>query len=224
MVPVVILAAGALLRGSTPEFGLAAPIAATLFGRALFHTWFEADNFEWLLMPLACVAAVASGLARGEPATSPASRAGGALVLAALGAWMLGSHLPTTWRLRARDYVSVIDEAATPRRAGVRYIALGETPGTALALLDLPWERIEDTPCDAVSLSALVAAELKAHPVETVVVLPDRFVLSGQPFTMRLRDGLRIDIDGAPDTPLVRFVRRGGLTCAVRLKPAPESR
>lgn len=224
-----IAAAGVLLRGTTPDRRMLAPALVTLAARALFHTWFEADNFEWLMFPIALVAAASAGIARGAPATGPAARCGAALVLAGLVAWMLGSHLPTTWQGRGRVYMGLVEEAAGLRRAGVRFLAQGETPGTALALLDVPFEKIGEVPGRPDQTIDLIAAELGAHPVETVVILSDRFVINGQPYMVSKRERWRLSFDDLPETLTaadglaVRLFRRDGLTLAARFTPAPRT-
>jgi hypothetical protein len=223
-VAAVILAAGLLLRGTSPDRRILAPVLVTLAARALFHTWFEADNFEWLVFPVAALAGVSAGMARGSPATGPVARCAGLLLVGGLVAWMLGTHLRTTWSLRGRSFMSAVEEAVGPDRDRLRFLAQGETPSTALALLGVVrYEKILEVSLHPESTVDLVRAEIAARPVDTVVVLTDRLIVNGQPYFAHQRGALRLPYDEFQDTPFVRFIRREGLTCAVRIRPDPSA-
>jgi hypothetical protein len=126
---------------------------------------------------------------------------------------------------RLGDDLTLRDLVQTP----TRFLAQGETPGTALALLALPFEKLGEIPGRPDQTIDLIAAELRAQPVETVVILSDRFVINGQPYMVSKRERWRLSFDDLPETLTaadgltVRLFRREGLTLAARFTPAPRA-
>jgi hypothetical protein len=224
------LVAGFLLRGTTPHRRLVMPVVLTLVGRAAFHSWYEANNFEWLVMPIALVAAVSAGLCHGEPATGTAARRTGIALLLGLTAWLLIAHGKWTWALRERRLMTAVVEVAGPEWRRWRFIANGARPSEALHLLGArPFA--EGAPLagtyrdlaikggdDAVFLANL-AAELQARPVPTIVIT-DRFVMDGMPYTAWSEHSWGMDRPGF-ELPGFELVRKGSppRTYAARFSP-----
>jgi hypothetical protein len=219
LVPIAAtLASGAMLLGTEPRVRLGLPVLVTLVLRAWFHTWYEAENFEWLLLPLSFLAAFSAGLARGEPATGRILRYAGGAILVALAACALLSHAPSTWRLRERRLTSVIEEAVAGPRAQWRILAQGGRVATGLKLLGVRYEDVPEAPSDPVKSMRSMMTAIGASPVPTVAIL-DRLVLSGMPYEIEHHESWRLPYDDLGDTPAAQFLRRGGLTCAMFITP-----
>jgi hypothetical protein len=228
---VAIVAPGLLLRGSDWRQRLGMPILLTLIGRALFHSWFEADNFEWLVLPVAFLVAWAASLVKGAPATPRLARAAGVAAILGLCAWLLYAHALPTWRLRGRRLMSSVEEAVRVDHARWRFLAYGGRVKEALALLGIPELRdgapraegtyldIAPRGTDVDQFFALLEEERERYPIPTIVIA-DRFVIDGMPF----RDGLDgiwgIDSNELPGWDIVR---RRGRAYMGRWVP-PESR
>jgi hypothetical protein len=222
--PAALVVAGWLLRGDAPRLGLVAPIAATLVGRAFFHTWFEADNFEWLVPQVALVAAAASGAANGRPAMARVPRSAGAVVLAGLAAWLLASHGPWTPGLRRRGLMEAVEEAVRADRTEWQVVAFGERVPTALILLGIPHESVGR----GETIEAAFARIGAARRVRPTIVVADRIVEDGMPFRFRHPETLARKLDSDPAPPGVDLLRRNGLVYGARLPkiedPAPATR
>ena len=221
-----------LLRGTNPNNRLVMPVVLTLIGRACFHSWYEADNFEWLVMPVALVAAVCAGFCRGEPATGLASRRTGVAMLLALSAWLLIAHGKWTWELRDRKLMTAVDEATRVDRDRWRFVVNGARSAEALYLLGFK-PHDENGPeegtyrdlaihggSDAVFLENLTA-ELQAHPIPTVVIT-DRFVMDGMPYTAWSDQQWAMDRSDFA-LPGFELVRRGNPPRAFAARWTPEA-
>jgi hypothetical protein len=216
-----ILAPGILLRGTAPNLRLGIPILITLIGRALFHSWFEADNYEWLVLPFAFVVAFASGLANGEPATARATRIGALIFLAVVAAGILFAHVWDSWRLRDRNLMDAIEEASSVDRQEWRFLAHGARVGTALRLLGIPYTDISPKGSGEGEFFRRLGEEIQASPVPTIVI-HDRFVMDGMPYTLRHQTPIAID---EADIPGWELMRRNGRAFAGRWRPpGPDSK
>jgi hypothetical protein len=211
----VLLVAAFLLRGREARTALGGPMLAALACWSLIHAWFEPHNFEWLMLPLAFLAAFGAALARGAPVGPLAIRVAGGGLLAGLIAVQLAVHGPTTWKLRERQFMSAIEDAAGSERAGVLYVAHGVRAGTGLMLTGVSYTTI---PENRTIPSVLAEFEGRAQPI--VIVTADRLVLSGMPEAEARRRSLSEPFDLLPDKSGLRFVRRQGLVCAIRIDPA----
>jgi hypothetical protein len=210
------LVAGGMLKGDRSRWSLAAPFAVTLLVRALFHTWFEADNFEWLILPVVLVAAFSAGLAHGAPATPLWWRRAGAAVLLVFAAWLLAAHAAPTWTLRERALIQAIEHAASVDRDRWRFIAASTRADLALTLAGVPHATVPE----GERAIARVEAELVAQPRPTVVVW-DRGILDGMPHSIRnLRDALT-DLDTVRLPASFEKLERDGLAYGVRWTPPP---
>jgi hypothetical protein len=220
-------AAGAvLLRGSRPRLALLVPAAVTIAVWAVLHAWFLPSNWEYLIAPTALVAAAASGLAAGEPATPRAARLAGALLLVVFAAWLLAAHGPYTARLRERRLAEAIAEARREDPGETRWLAAGHRAKLGLDLAGVPAEGIavERTLDD---IFGQIVAALRRSPA-TALLITDRFALDGQPRSYR--EAPRLPLDSMPDPPRAKLLRREGLVYGVRFEPvdaaasAPDSR
>jgi hypothetical protein len=227
----VMLAPAFLLRGTDPVRGMAVPIAITLVGRALFHSWYEADNFEWLVLPIAFILAYGAGRARGEPGTPVVARVGGALILIGLALWVLVAHGLSTWDLRERRLMSSVEEAARVDYTKWRFLAHEARVGEALYLIGIDQYsgagRREGTfsylipkAPNAEDFFDLLELELKKHPIQTIVIA-DRFVMDGMPDTMRADFVWGLDQGDLPGWDIVR--RRGRAYAGRWCPPHPGS-
>lgn len=125
-VSVLVLAVATIaLRGTSPRPRIWLVIVPTLVCRALFHAWFEANNFEWLILPVALLVAVGASIAHGDPRTPIQFRRVGVLMLVSLAAWSLFAHARSTWALRDRSFARVIDDALDVERGGVEFMTVG---------------------------------------------------------------------------------------------------
>ena len=216
-----VLVPGLMLRGSAPNLRLGVPIVLTLVPRALFHSWYEADNFEWLMLPFAFVVGFAAGLARGEPATPLLLRRFGVGLLLALAGWFLVAHAADSWKLRERNLMAAIEEATNLDRTKWRFLAYGARVGEGLFLLRLPYEDVSPKGSDVNDLFRRLAEQLARHPVPTVVIA-DRFVMDGMPHTARNQWPWALD---TMDLPGWEIMRRNGRAYAGRwVPPVPETR
>jgi hypothetical protein len=189
----------------------------TIAASAAFHAWFEANNFEWLLKPMALLAAFSAGLARGEPRLPIPFRIAGAAVLLGLSGWMLSSHGPSTWSLRETKLRETVEEALSGPRRDWRIMAYGMRPCTVLALMRVPFELIPEASVE--QSQAAIAAAVEHSTVPTVVLL-DRLVMSGMPWVFENSRSFRLPLDDVPETATVHHLRRDGLTCAIFFTPA----
>jgi len=228
----VILIPGILLRGSNPVRGMGVPIAITLIGRALFHSWYEADNFEWLILPIAFVIAYAAGRARGDPATPAIARVSGMAILLGLSAWLLVAHGRATWDLRERQLMSSVEEAARVDYTKWRFLAHEARVGEALYLIGIDqysgvgppegkFSYVMSKAPNADDFFELLEVELRKHRVPTIVIA-DRFVMDGMPDTMRADFVWGLDRGDLPGWDIVR--RRGRAYAGRWCPPESESR
>jgi hypothetical protein len=216
------------LRGTSPNLRLVVPFLIALLGRTLFFSWFEADNYEWLMVPAVLIAAFGAGHAHGEPATKPVWRGIGIALIAALAAWILVAHGPWTWRLRERHLSRAVRLAADVDRSQWRFIAYGGRVATGLRLIGIPEETgearlghyvdIAVTDLGDANPMVVVEQEVARHPIATIVIA-DRFVNDGMPDDLRSASGWALD---TVDHPGCEIVRIDGLAIAGRWRP--ESR
>lgn len=171
---------GLMLLGSAPRLRLVGPIALAAATWFAFHAWFEAGNFEWLVLPIAACAAGASGLACGEPATPRWMRGAAVLLLLGLAGWLAVAHGPTTWMLRERTVVTSVREATTSARGDWRFLAASVRAHQAMALLRVPHDRIDEGP----GVLDRLREELEKRPAPTAI-LWDRGLLDGMPHALR---------------------------------------
>jgi hypothetical protein len=218
-----VVACGVMLLGSAPSVRFLLPALIAGGASSAFHAWFEAENFEWLVLPFALVVTLAAGLARGEPATGRRARLAGAGVLIALSAWMLAAHGPSTLKLRERRLIGMVEEAVGGPRRGWRALAYGGRAGAALTVLGVPFEELRAYPHDARSAFESVLEEVRSRPVPTVVVT-DRLVGTGMPYVLDRYASVRLDYDALADGAEIRFLRREGLVSAMFVTPAASSR
>lgn len=228
-----ILGPALLLRGSERKQGLGVPILLTLIGRAFFHSWFEADNFEWLVLPVSFVIAYASSLTRGDPATPLPARIAGGVALAGLVVWLLAAHGAPTWRLRDRQLMSSVEEAVRVDHARWRFLAYGGRVKGALVMMGLPElhdgaPRAEGTFLDIAprgigveGFFKLLEEEQERYPIPTIVIA-DRFVIDGMPFRAGLDGTWGIDRNELPGWDIVR--RKGRGYAGRWVPPRPQSR
>jgi hypothetical protein len=210
------LLAGFLLRGSSPRFRLGAPIALTLIGRALFHTWWEAENFEGVILPIVLVVAFSAGLARGEPATRLMWRRFGVGILLSLVAWLIVAHWPDTWKLRERTFMRGVEEAANVDRTKWRFLAVSGHAHEALELLNVPHGTLNEGP----KVLDDINEELKAFPQQTTIIF-DRRILDGMPFT--IRNIVPTPIDTIEVLPCWHRLYQGDVVYGVRWIPPDSS-
>jgi hypothetical protein len=228
-----ILAPGLLFRGSEWRQGLGIPILLTLIGRALFHSWFEADNFEWLVLPVAFLIAYASSLTRGAPATPPAARVVGGALLLGLIAWVLYAHGAHSWQLRDRQLMRSVEEAVRVDRSRWRFLAYGGRVKEALVMLNVPELKDGAPTAEGTFLDiaprgtgvdeffTMLEAERGRYPIPTIVIA-DRFVIDGMPFRARLDGTWGIDSNELAGWDIVR--RRGRAYLGRWVPPASDSR
>lgn len=215
-----ILIPALFLRGNNPNVRLGVPIVITLAGRALFHSWYEADNYEWLVLPAALIVAFGSGLARGEPATPVVARGVGASMLVVLSIFVIGSHGLDTWKLRERVLMSAIEEAADVDQPHWRFLVDGARVGVGLRILGIPYEDLSPRGTESENMLSRLQRELAIKPVPTIVIA-DRFVMDGMPHTARNQWPWAVD---HIDLPGWEILRRGGRAFAARWRPPrPET-
>jgi hypothetical protein len=214
-----ILAAGILLRGSRPIRGPLLPIGLTLSIWALFHSWWLASNYEWLVPPVALLAAAMAGLARGEPATPPVSRAAGIALLIGLAGWVVAAGAPHLARFRERRLAEAVEETAEIGR-GARYLGVGGRAQVVLEILGLRPDGVDDRN-RIEDIIAEVSRQVARSPARVVVII-DRFTIDPAP---RSASRPRNPIDMVEDRPPIRFLRRDGIVYGAVCEPAkPESR
>jgi hypothetical protein len=209
------LVPGLLLRGTTPNVRIGIPIAMTLAARAPFHWWYEADNFEWLVLPVAFVLAFAANLARGEPATSLWIRRVGIVFLIGLGFGILWAHGLDTWKLRERKLMLSVEQAVDVDRARWRFLVDGGRTGAALSIMRIPYLDLSRGENGTVDILARLQEELERRPVPTTVIA-DRFVMDGMPHTARSDWPWPVDQLGLPGW---QILRRDGRAFAGRWTP-----
>jgi hypothetical protein len=215
-----ILAPGIALRGTSPKLRLGVAILITLVGRAFFHSWFEADNYEWLVLPFAFVIAFASGLAHGDAATPRGARIAGLVFLGGLSLWILTAHAWDSWKLRERNLMAAIEEATNVDHGKWRFLALGARVGTGFRLLGIPYVEISTKGSGEGEYLPRVGEEILRNPVPTIVI-HDRFVMDGMPYTLRHEGPIALDTGDLPNWELVR---RSGRAYAGRWRPpVPET-
>lgn len=225
----VLLLPAFLLRGSAPRLRLIVPFAIVLLGRTLFFSWYEADNFEWLMLPIALVLAFGAGFAHGEPATRPVARAAGAAILCGLAAWLLVAHGPWTWKLRERHLIQAVKLAANVDWNDWRFIAYGGRVATGLKLIGVPVETGEARLGHHVDIAVadfgdtspqvIIEQEVARHPMPTIAIT-DRFVNDGMPDDLRAPSAWAIDTMDLPGCEVIRFE---GRAIAARWKPESRS-
>jgi hypothetical protein len=215
-----IVCAGVLLRGTLPNRRFAFPAGLTLTIWALFHSWWLPSNFEWLVAAAVVLLAMMSGLARGEPATSPVSRRAGAALLLGLTAWTIFAATPHLTRYRERRLAEAIEDTVAIDR-GARLVAVGDPAITVLALMEIeaapvvPGKSLDD-------IIARIGAEVGKSNGRTIV-LSDRFALDPRPRGQSNHP--KTPIDSMEEPPGIRFLRRDGLVYgAVLDAPGPDSR
>jgi hypothetical protein len=210
----VLLVAAVMLLGRSPRTALAAPFVVTLAGRALFHAWFEADNFEWLILPVALIAAFGAGLARGEPKTGLSWRRAGVVLLLATSIWIVVAHGPYTWRLRDRSFMRSMEAATAVDKTRWRFLAASVRADQALQMLDIPHRNVKEGP------NALedVNKELAAFPNPTTIVW-DRGLIDGMPYSLRHAREFYWEIDTMPVPSFWERLYQDGMVHAVRWTP-----
>jgi hypothetical protein len=172
----------------------------------------------------------ASGVApRGVRVGSRARRArdsAGVAILLALSAWLLFSHGIETWKLRERRLMLAIERVADVDRSKWRFLATESRVGAALHLMGIPYTDLGRHRMTLDDVVLELAREQKEQRVPSIVIV-DRFVMDGMPFTRK--DGPKPwALDTIPNPPEWELVRWDGVTYAgkwtpSRLQPAPES-
>jgi hypothetical protein len=214
---------GILLRGSSPHLRLGVAMLVAVVPRAVFYAWYEADNFEWVVLPVAFAAAFGAGLARGEPVTRPFTREVGAWILVLLASWLLAAHGPYTWRLRERTLMTAVAEVARDGGTPWRFLVWEAREGVALYLLGhRDHEQILQRGMTVAEGLEEISRRIEARPVPTVVIA-DRFVMDGMPYTMKRR--FEWVTDWMQNPPNWEIVRKDGRGYAARYRPPdPDSR
>jgi hypothetical protein len=212
------IAAGLILRGQSPRLRLASPFALTLAGRCLFHAWFEADNAEWLILPVVLVVAFGSGLTHGMPATPIPWRRVGVAMLVGLALWLLIAHGQSTWEMRDRSFMRVVERAASFGKESSTYVAAGIRADQALTLLRIPHRTVAEGH-DAVER---LAAELNRFPDPTIVIW-DRGLIDGMPYTVRHRHSFKFEYDTVQLPAEFERLEQDGMLYGVRWTPPPPA-
>ncbi len=219
------LSAG-LLRGDRPVGRLILAAGITFALRFPFFCWFEANNFEWWIMPIATICAIGSAAVRGRPKRSLPLRVAGAGFLLILAATAFTLHYPNLLVLRDSSLMSAVKEAVGLGGGHNRILAHGNHVATALTLLGVDHAVLPDVPGDPEPFASLFR-ELSEHRVPTTVIV-NRFVQDGMPYTMSHRHEARWGLDVQPDEgssadgAVWRLYKRSGLVFAIIVIPHPH--
>jgi hypothetical protein len=213
----VMCVIAACSRGAEPRRSLVGAVAVTLVGRAVFHTWFEAENFEWLVMPVALTVAAVAAIAHGRPRTSPLAQRFGIALSVALVVIIAALHGRWTIELRQRRLITAVADVVAGDGGPFRVIAHGGRAHLALELLAVPHVAAAD---DLGVLVEQLGSEMRASRVPLLVVT-DRFALDGMPATVR-RYPSAMMVDGMVSSESMKFVRRDGLIYALKYTPTEE--
>lgn len=209
----LLLGAAGLQRGDrrmTP-FIIAAMVTGVC--RFPFYWWFEPLNFEWWIGTLTLVAAAAAAICSGTPVTNRKVRKIGVVMLLALPVVTAVAHAPTTWALRSRSLAEARDAAIAlgGPPSTCRYLSYGLRPAAAFYMVNMRHSSNVLTAHQHPKLRSQIRQALRERPVRTVVLI-DRWVSNGMPWTLRRRtDELSDLLDGAEsDSNTLKVIRDRG--------------
>jgi hypothetical protein len=214
-----------LLRGADPSRRYAAAVLVTIAIRAPFYAWFEPQNFEWHMLPMALLAALGARLARGAPATGPVAQRAALASLFLAGLVTLAVHAPNTWMLRQKRFATAIDAAIEAAGKKAYYVAIDKNAMIGVSLrhyeqqqLDMPYGV---TPQRLADLAIAKRKELVARNEgdRPIVVIGDRFIETGMPYDLLHAGEGFAAFDTAPPMPGVRIVRHEGRAFAAIFDP-----
>lgn len=174
----LLVALGALLRGTRPGRPLVTCALLVVIIRAPFYLWFEPANFEWWIVPVAIIAWTSAALTA-APGSPPRLRLRLASAMSfAMLTGILWTHTPHSWELRERHMARLMDRAIAMGEDGGRpiWVPLSELPHTGFMIRGMQPEKS----AMGLSLSAAVEVIAKmalAKPGRTIVAVHDRSLL-----------------------------------------------
>jgi len=207
------------LRGdATFKRPLAAAVTLTLLLRTPFYMWFEPENWEWHVLPLLLIAAVAASWCRGVPTGGRARRrAGGCLLVTGITV-LLTVNARSCGELRDRTLYDAARKAVEVGGIECLYVTVGHRLNVAFATHGLRSQPRHDPPAlpfpaDLRTTLIEVVRHAQGLPGPTMVVI-DRFLRDGMPHTLRNLDRFDVIEDLVEGTPHT-VVRHDGRIFAI---------
>ncbi len=213
---VVLLAAAArLVRGTAPLGRFTAAVLVTVAIRIPFYVWFEPVNFEWQILPVVLLVALASRSARGTMLGTRRTERIGVAILILMALAIFAVHAPSTWKLRERRLETAVSEVIEQAGPDAWFVAVDKSTALALTMRGIPHERMLEPEPHEVTLRV---GELLRHAPRPIAVIADRFIEDGMPFTDEHAGMWCAQFDLVPDSRTCRVLRREGKAYAAILR------
>jgi hypothetical protein len=216
-----LLVAGGFARGRRSIRPLVIGVGLTWVFWLPFFLWWRPFHWDYFLLPVSFLAALASGavaddaLVDGESTRMPPRGCAVAASLAAVAGLILASHLPSTVRLRDRRLMAAVEKATARAPPEARFLSMGLRVDLAFSMAGIPEDRSSNVVGDVL---IGLRRRIESSPVPTMVVI-DRFVWDGMLYTLDHVGNLYHELDRLEPTARIRLFRAEGRVFAVLVAP-----